>query len=97
VALAEIVKELAALTVPQYITRENVDELLDKGMIEVHMNSGKWWRVRRNGRTQKWKRDPSRIRIPFKFGLKGCGAFETSDFNGPHGSLRTDYFRVAPN
>lgn len=96
-ALAEIVNELAALTVPQYITRENIDELLDKGMIEVHMNSGKWWAVRRNGKTQRWKTDPQRIRIPFKYGFKLYGAFETDDFKGPNGSLRTDFFRVAPN
>lgn len=95
-ALAEIVNELAALTVPQYITRENIDDLLDKGVIEVHMTHDRWWAVRRNGRTQRWKRDPLRIRIPFKYGFKMYGCFETSDFSGPHGSLRTDFFRVAP-
>jgi len=96
VALAEIVSELAALTVPQYITRENVDELLDAHQIEVHMTTGRWWAVRRNGKTRRWKRDASRIYVPIKFGLKFYGVIETSDFCGPHGSLRTDFFRVKP-
>jgi len=97
VAIKDIVADLATLTVPFYITRENVDELLDKGLIEVHMTHGRWWSVRRNGQTKRWKRDPLRIRIPIKFGLKLCGCIETGDFHGPKGSLRTDFFRVKPN
>lgn len=96
-AFKEVVDELAALTVPQYITRANVDELLDKGLIEVHMTHGRWWRARRNGRTKRWKRDTTRIRIPIKFGLKLCCTIEECDFCGPHNSLRLDFFRVAPN
>jgi hypothetical protein len=95
-ALNETLAELAALTVPQYITRANVDELLDRHQIQVHMTSGKWWSIRRNGQTKLWKRDPARIYIPFKYGFKFYGCIETSDFVGPHGSLRTDLFRVTP-
>jgi hypothetical protein len=95
-ALNETLAELAALTVPQYITRANVDELLDRGLLEVHMTSGRWWSIRRNGRTQTWKRDPRRIRIPFKYGFKFCGAIDEGDFKGPNDSLRTDLFRVKP-
>ena len=42
-ALNETLAELAALTVPQYITRANVDELLDRHQIQVQMTSGRWW------------------------------------------------------
>jgi hypothetical protein len=97
VAFKETVADLASLTVPHYITRENVDELLDKGLIEVHMTTGRWWSVRRNGRTKRWKRDKTRIYIPIKYGLKMCAAIGERDFSGPKGSLRTDFFRVKPN
>lgn len=73
------------------ITRENVNELLNSGMLYAHMLGGKWWRVRRNGKTQTWKRDASRIRIPVKMGLKVCAAIEDGDF--VNGVLRSDYWR----
>jgi hypothetical protein len=37
------------------------------------MGRGVWWRVRRNGKTQTWKRDPERFRIPLKAGLRSYG------------------------
>jgi hypothetical protein len=58
------------------ITRDNVDALIDAGSIEVAMRNGNWWHIRRNGATKRWKRDPNRIRIPFKMGLYGYGAIE---------------------
>lgn len=74
------------------ITRDNVDELLDAGRIQVAMRNGRWWAIRRNGKTQKWKRDPERIRIPFKCGLRGYGAVEASDFSS--GELNAAFYRV---
>lgn len=74
------VAALAALTVPARITRENIDELLDAGRIEVRMQSGAWWSIRRNGQTKRWKSQPGRIRIPYKYGFKGYGAITTWDF-----------------
>ena len=76
------------------ITRENLDALLDSGRIECAMSNGKWWRIRRNGSTRRWKRDPARIRVPYKAGFRSCGTIEESDFN-PDGSLKAAYFRVA--
>lgn len=84
------VARLAALTVPVKITRANVDDLLDRGQIEVHMKGGAWWAIRRNGKTQKWKSQPGRIRIPFKYGFKGCGAITTWDFVGEKGQRLQD-------
>lgn len=62
------------------ITRDNIDMLLDHRCIATAMSHGKWWCIRRNGETQKWKRDPMRIRIPFKAGLRVYGAITECDF-----------------
>lgn len=91
------VAELAALTVPVRITRENVDELLDAGRIEIHMRNGNWWSVRRNGKTKYWKRDKMRVYIPVKFGLKMTAQISEHDFRGPEQALDLDVFRVRPN
>lgn len=84
------VAALAVLTEPVRITRANIDDLLDRRMIEVHMKGGAWWEVRRNGKTQTWKSQPGRIRIPFKYGFKGYGAFTTWDFIKPNGGRMRD-------
>jgi len=75
------------------ITRKNVDKLLDDGKIFVALNNGRWWRIRRNGATKLWKRDASRIRIPFKYGLYGYGAIDGGYFRHDDGTLMADYFR----
>lgn len=62
------------------VTRANVDRLLDAGMLSVRMQSGKFWKIRRNGVTKLWKKDGERIRIPYKFGFKGCGFLDEHDF-----------------
>jgi hypothetical protein len=43
---------------------------IDHGSIWLRMASGRYWRVRCNGKTQLWKRDAWRYRIPVKAGLK---------------------------
>lgn len=62
------------------IEMENVDRLLDAGLLEVAMGHGKWWKIRRNGQTKRWKKDVNRIRIPIKFGWRGHGAITEHDF-----------------
>lgn len=88
---------LATLTQAEPITRDNIDALLDSGSLEVEMSSGRWWQIRRNGATRRWKRDPSRIYVPFKAGLRVYGAITESDFNGAAGSLYSNsgYRRVS--
>jgi hypothetical protein len=75
------------------ITRSNIDALLDAKEIYVLMNSGNWWAIKRNGKTQRWKRDASRIRVPFKTGLYQYGAITESDFL-PSGVLDPTRYRV---
>lgn len=43
-------------------------------------------RVKVNGRPQLWKRSPSRIRVPVKYGMYETGAFTEQDF-GPGGRV----------
>lgn len=74
------------------ITRENIDKLLDARRIEAAMRDGKWWRIRRNGATKRFKRDPMRIRVPVKAGMKSYYTITEADF-GADGVLSTN-FRV---
>jgi len=79
------------------ITRKNIDKMLDSGKLFVAMRNGNWWEARRNGATKTWKRDATRIRVPFKMGLYGYGAVETSDFDNESGALCSDHFRHKDN
>lgn len=63
--------------------RQTVETALDGGCLWAKMTSGRYWRARRNGKTQLWKRSPDRFRIPFKIGLKECGQL-TEDTNPEH-------------
>jgi hypothetical protein len=80
-----------------FITRDNVDALLDSGRLEVAMHNGNWWKLRRNGQTKKWARDASRIRIPLKMGFRGTTDVDESHFGyGPNGdALNPSHFRIA--
>lgn len=42
-------------------------------------DQGKRWRV--SGKVQRWKRDPDRIRVPLKHGIRHYDALVTSDFD----------------
>ena len=70
------------------MTRQRIETALDAGLIEAEMNNGRWWRLRRNGKTQTWKTRPGEFRIPIKAGLKACG--EITDLN-----MDNPYFRIA--
>ena len=41
-------------------------------------DNGKRWKV--NGKVQRWKRSPDRIRVPLKHGLYAYDAITESDF-----------------
>jgi len=83
--------EVAAVTINQ----SNVEYLLERGMLEVAMNSGRyWWTIRRNGATKKWKTDPKRMRIPIKAGLRTYGYLGGA--NGDEWPCEDYFFRVKP-
>lgn len=46
---------------------------IQDGSIWAKVSSGRYWRVRLNGKTQLWARDKARFRIPVKAGLSLCG------------------------
>lgn len=62
-----------------HLTQQQADRLVDAGELEVAMQHGRWWRVRRNGRTQTWKTRPGHYRIPLKMGLRGYTELTHSD------------------
>ena len=55
------------------MTRNEIETALDQGRVEVQMNSRRWWKVRRNGKTHTWKTRPDEFRIPIKYGFRGHG------------------------
>ncbi len=56
------------------MTRIELETALDAGKLEARNMSaaGKWYRIRRNGRTQTWKTRPDDFRIPCKVGFREC-------------------------
>ena len=50
-------------------SHQQVRSELEQGCLWVRLNNGRYWSVRPNGKTQLWKRDPWRYRIPVKAGL----------------------------
>lgn len=57
-------------------TRADAEAALDAGRLFAVMANGRFWRCRRNGKTQTWKTRPDDYRIPVKAGLKATGAIE---------------------
>jgi hypothetical protein len=55
------------------MTRNEIETALDAGRLKILMNTGNYWHVRRNGKTQTWKTRPTHFRIPIKFGFKNYG------------------------
>jgi hypothetical protein len=52
-------------------SRAQIESALDKQMLYVALNNGKFWLARRNGATRTWKRSPERFYIPIKYGFRG--------------------------
>lgn len=75
------------------ITRQNIDELLDTHKLYAAIQNGRWYAMRRNGATKRWKRDASRIYVPFKFGFKGYGTITEADFIGTDGRINVAFYR----
>lgn len=57
-------------------TRIEIEAALDAGNVWVAMSNGNYWQARRNGKTQTWKREPNKFRIPIKFGFKNYGEID---------------------
>ncbi len=67
---------------------ETIEAALKAGNLWAQMSNGRYWRVRRNGKTQTWKTRPGNFRVPIKAGLRSYGevshdsevAFENAPF-----------------
>ena len=78
------------------VTFDNVEAVLDAGELFCAMNTGRWWKVRRNGATKRWKTRPKDIRIPIKFGFKQTAWLTDEHFN-EDGSIKTGFFNHRDN
>lgn len=65
---------------PTTVTRTNIDSFLDGRELYSRGANGKWYQIRRNGATKKWKLDDQRIRIPYRVNFRGFGAIDEGDF-----------------
>lgn len=66
----------------EYVIRPTLQEIetaLDGGKLWIAINNGKYWVARRNGATRRWKRNPGRFYVPFKYGFRECGALTETD------------------
>lgn len=51
------------------MTKEELEEALDSGRLEVRMSHGKWWKARRNGQTRMNRQMPGTFAVPCKIGF----------------------------
>jgi hypothetical protein len=63
--------------------RTTIETALDSGRLDIAMNNSKFWRARRNGKTQTWKKSPERFSIPVKVGLRECFRIDNSWLDRP--------------
>lgn len=71
----------------RHMTLEEAKANIDSaGHVWVLANDGSARRVKINGRTRRWKRDPDRIEVPYKYGMYEYGTFYSRDF-GPSGRV----------
>lgn len=56
------------------MTREEIEKELDRGNLETKVYpSGKYWKIRRNGKTKLWKTRPNEFSISIKAGIHTYG------------------------
>ena len=63
------------------MTVDEASKALDEGRLEVAVANGRWWALRRNGKTHVPKRLPDAWHIPTKYGLRGYMRVDASDFD----------------
>lgn len=70
------------------MTIEEARNLSWSDTLRVLFPDGEIMRVRRNGETKTWKRDPNRVEIPVKYGARSDGQFRAvSQSDGTMASL----------
>ena len=61
---------------------KEIESALDSGQLYIRKAYGNLWKVRRNGETKLWKRQPGIFRIPIKFGFKSYGEINDTTLIG---------------
>ena len=54
-----------------------IENSLYNGELWAAMQSGRYWKLRRNGKTQTWKTRPGEFRVPVKCGMYTYGEIIT--------------------
>lgn len=79
------------------MTRQEIETALDSHVLQARAPNGKWYDVRRNGRTKLWKREPDRFSIPVKCGLRDCWRIENEVMNSGYYGVARPELRVRPD
>jgi hypothetical protein len=61
--------------------RGEIEIALDSGNLYIAVANGAWYQARRNGKTQTWKTNPDRFRIPVRFGFRGTTGIDSENTN----------------
>ena len=61
------------------LSREEALALKHGDVIHFRAHNGKARRIRCNGQVRTWKRSPTRIEIPMKYGYRECATFVWRD------------------
>ncbi len=69
----ELIISKNAVSVKELVNRSNAMTANNFEHISQKNKDGSPVRVRRNGKTQTWKKQPDNFRIPIKYGLYGYG------------------------
>lgn len=69
------------------MTQSELEKALDSGKLQAQVTSGRWWFMRRNGKTRIWKTRPGKFYLPTKVGYREHYALTEKDLDSP-------YFRV---
>ncbi len=69
------------------MTLTRIETALSKGHIWARMVSGRWWRIRRNGKTKTWVTRPGEWSIPVKAGLRSCTTLTNNSTFGGDGDF----------
>lgn len=70
-----------------------IEQALSDGRVFARIINGRqvrYWRVRRNGRTQTWKTRPGEFRIPVVAGLRAYGEITHRSRFGPDGDFKIE-------
>ena len=81
------------------LTLHDIETALDAGSLWAAMRDGAYWRLRRNGKTRRWKTRPLEWAIPVKARLKSYTTLTQDSLIAAHGfdGWRDAHFIASPD